>query len=161
MPSFFDDLNELATVDLQAADDKTLRLASHPLTEQELATLIRYQETFLAVAEAVSGPQALARAHSEALKASGLSDPKQVELGNALLRAFCGQRWAVNKLKQLEPRGPEADELRDRIREELARLERMDSLTRRYGEDTIALLHRHEETLLELHTRMTRVLSRG
>ena len=165
MPSFFDDTNEVAGPGMEAADDKTLRLASHPLTEQELATLIRYQEAFLAVAESTSGSDALAKAHTEAMKASGLSDSKYVEKGLALLRAFCGQRWAVSKLKdklkQLEPRGPEADELRGRIRDELARLERTDAFVRRYGEEPITLLQKHEETLVSLHTRMTRVLSRG
>jgi hypothetical protein len=165
MPSFFDDTNDVAAPGMEAADDRTLRLASHPLTEQELAALIRYQESFLAVAEPTPGPELLAKAHEEALKASGLSDSKHVEKGLALLRSFCGQRWAVrklkDKLKQLESRGPEADELRGRIRDELVRLERTDPFVRRYGEEPIALLQKHQETLVSLHTRMTRVLSRG
>jgi hypothetical protein len=165
MPSFFDDTNESANPGIQAADDRTLRLASHPLTEQELDALIRYQETFLAVAESTPGHEVLAKAHTEAMKASGLQDAKHMEQSLALLRSFCGQRWAVSKLKdklkQLEPRGPEADELRGRIRDELARLERTDAFVRRYGEEPIALLQKHEETLVLLHTRMTRVLSRG
>jgi hypothetical protein len=165
MPSFFDDTNDVDDPGIQAADDKTLRLASHPLTEQELHGLIRYQEAFLVVAESTPGHEVLAKAHTEAMKASGLSDAKHVERGLALLRSFCGQRWAVSKLKdklkQLEPRGPEADELRGRIRDELARLERTDAFIRRYGEEPIALLQKHEETLVSLHTRMTRVLSRG
>jgi hypothetical protein len=165
MSSFFDDTNDVADAGIQAADDKTLRLASHPLTEQELAALIRYQESFLAIAESTPGPDALARAHTEAMKASGLSDSKHVEKGLALLRAFCGQRWAVTKLrdkmKQLESRGSEVEELRVRIRDELARLERTDAFVRRYGEEPITLLQKHEEKLVSLHTRMTRVLSRG
>ncbi len=165
MSSFFDDTNEVAGPGMDAADDKTLRLASHPITEQELAALIRYQETFLAVAEPTPGSDVLAKAHAEAMKTSGLSDSKHVEKGLALLRSFCGQRWAVRKLKdkltQLESRGPEADELRGRIRDELVRLERTDPFVRRYGEGPIALLQKHEETLVSLHTRMTRVLSRG
>jgi hypothetical protein len=163
--SFFDAPSDARTQGIEAADDRTLRLAAYPLTEQELSALIRYQETFLAIAEPTPGSEALARAHSEAMKASGLSDARLVEMGNALLRSFCGQRWAASKLrdklKQLEPKGPEADELRGRIQEELVRLERTDNLVRRYGEETIALLLKHEETLLGLHTRMTRVLSRG
>lgn len=165
MPSFFDATNELADPGIQAADDKTLRLASHPLTEQELDGLIRYQDAFLAIAEPTSGQEVLAKAHTEAMRASRLSDPKLVEKGLALLRAFCGQRWAVrklqDKLKQLEAQGPEANELRGRIRDELARLERTDGFVRRYGEEPIALLQKHEERLVSLHTRMTRVLGRG
>ncbi|MFL5347955.1 MAG: hypothetical protein ACJ8AT_24450 [Hyalangium sp.] len=165
MPSFFDNWKASADPGVQAADDRTLRLAAHPLTEQDLAALIHYQETFLAIAEPTPGAEALARAHSEALKVSGLADSRHVEQGNALLRSFFGQRWAVgklrDKLKQLESRGPEADELRGKIRNELARLERTDSFVRRYGEESISLLLKHEEKLLGLHSRMTRVLSRG
>ncbi len=165
MSSFFDDTNEPVTDGVLAADDRTLRLASHPLTEEDLSALIRYQETFLATAEPTPGPEALSRAHSEALQASGLGDARKVEQGNALLRSFCGQRWAVgklkDKLKQLDPGGAKADELRGRIREELARLERTDAFVRRYGQETITLLLKHEEQLLGLHTRMTRVLSRS
>jgi hypothetical protein len=164
MASFFDEPDGPADVGMDAADDRTLRLASHPLTEQELTALIRYQEAFLAIVEPSPSPDKLAQAHDEGIKASGLV-PKKVELGQALLRSFCGQRWGVSKLKdklkQIEPRGPEADELRDRIRGEMARLERTEGFVRRYGEETIALLLKHEETLLGLHTRMTRVLSRG
>ncbi|WP_224363178.1 hypothetical protein [Hyalangium versicolor] len=165
MPSFFDNWNASADPGVQAADDRTLRLASHPFTEQELEGLIRYQETFLSIAEANQGPDTLARAHTEALKASGFSDPRHVEAGQALLRAFCGQRWAVSKLrdklKQLESKGSEADELRERIRGEMARLERTDTFVRRYGEGPIALLRKYGEKLLALHTRMTQVLSKG
>jgi hypothetical protein len=164
MPSFLDDLNGTIDPGIQAADDRTLRLASHPFTEQELAALIRYQEAFLAIAETGPSTEALAQAHEEAIKASGLQ-PKQVELGQALLRAYCGQRWAVrklqDKLKQLESQGPEKDEMRARIWSELVRMERTEAFVRRYGEGPIALLQKHEETLLGLHTRMTRVLSRG
>jgi len=164
MPSLFDEPDAPADVGMDAADARTLRLASHPLTEQELTALIRYQEAFLAIVEPSPTPDTLARAHDEGIKASGLK-PKHVELGQALLRSFCGQRWGVSKLKdklkQIESRGPEADPLRARIRDELARLERTEAFVRRYGEESISLLLKYEETLLGLHTRMTRVLSRG
>lgn len=164
MSSLFDEPAEPANVGMDAADDRTLRLASHPFTEQELGGLIRYQEAFLAAAEPDSSSEGLAKAHAEGLKASGMQ-LKHVELGLALLRAYCGQRWAVSKLKdklkQLEAQGPAADELRGRIRSELARMERTEAFVRRYGEGPVALLQKHEETLLGLHTRMTRVLSRG
>ena len=165
MPSFFDDADNSISSDIAAADNRTLRLAVHPLTAAELAGLIRYQETFLSIAEPTPGPEALARAHTEALKASGLPDSKRADQGNALLRTFCGQRWGVyklrDKLKQIESRGPEADELRERIREELTRLERTDAFAKRYGEEAVALIEPHAEKLVELHARMTRVLSRG
>ena len=75
MPSFFDDTNEVAGPGMGAADDKTLRLASHALTEQELAALIHYQETFLAIAEPTPGPEVLARAHTEAMRCAGGTCP--------------------------------------------------------------------------------------
>ena len=166
MPSFFDDANNSISADIEAADNRTLRLAVHPLTEEELAGLIRYQETFLAIAEPTPGSEALARAHTEALKTSGLPDSKRADQGNAMLRTFCGQRWGVyklrDKLKQLESQqGPAADEKREHIREEMARLERTDAFTRRYGEQALALILPHEAKLVDLHTRMTKVLSRG
>jgi hypothetical protein len=165
MPSFFDNWRASADPGVQNADDRTLRLASHPLTEQELDALIRYQEAFLAIAEPTSGTETLTRAHAEALKAAGLEDAKFVEQGFALLRSFFGQRWAVSKLrdklKQLEARGTETEELRGRIQGEMARMERTDTFVRRYGEEPIQLLLKNEEKLLGLHTRMTRVLSRG
>lgn len=166
-PSFFDDTNGLPSGGAyEAGDDRTLRLAVHPLTEEELAKLMRYQETFLAVAEASQDPNVLARAHTEGLKVSGLPDAKRVEQGSAVLRTFGGQRWAVSKLKdklkQLEAQGPEADERRAHIRGELARLEqRTTAFARRYGQETLELLQKHEERLLALHTRMTQLLSRG
>ena len=49
----------------------------------------------------------------------------------------------------------------DRIREELTRLERTDAFARRYGEELLKLLQKQEQRLVELHTRMTQVLSRG
>jgi hypothetical protein len=167
MPSSFDNWNTSSDPSVQAADDRTLRLATHPLTQQELDALLRYQETFLTLAEDKTGHEAIAQAHLEALEAAGLSksEAKDVEQRLALLRSFSGQRWTVSqlrdKLKQLEAQGPEEDELRSRVRTQLARMERTDAFARRYGEESIALLLRHEEKLLALHTRMVRVLSRG
>jgi len=63
MPSFFDEPDAPADVGMDAADDRTLRLATHPLTEHELAALLRYQEAFLAIAEPSPSPDKLARAH--------------------------------------------------------------------------------------------------
>ena len=95
---------------------------------------------------------------------------KAAELGNAMLRAFSGRRWAVQKLQDKlrqveggsEPKGPQVDELRTRIREELTKQEAAtDALARRYGTDALALLRAREAELVDLHTRMTRLLSRG
>lgn len=161
----FEEPREFLGTDLSAADDKTLRLAMHAYTEEELAGLKRFVERYLTHAEPAQGPAALATAHQEAMKDCGLP-PKRVEQGLALLRLFGGKRWTVQrlraKLQQLESDGPEKDELRGKIHDELDRLEReTNDLARRFGQETLALLRRHEPELLALHTRMTQVLSRG
>ncbi|ADO72109.1 hypothetical protein [Stigmatella aurantiaca] len=165
-PSFFEDLNASVTSEVLAADDRTLRLAASPLTEEEVLGLLRYQEAFLSIAEADPGPEGLARAYTEALKASGLPEARRVDQGNAIIRTFAGQRWAVgqlqDKVKQLEAQGAEAQERRQRIEGDLAKLERRTALlARRYGEQTLALLRQHEARLLALHVRMDQVLNRG
>lgn len=174
MSSLFDDLskpserpqgfNSETTTDLQSADDKTLRLASPPLSEPELQALVRYQEAFLAHAEQPgAGPEALAEAHQRGLEAAGLKDVKAVEQGSVLLRTFCGRRWTVQRLKtrlaELEAQAdPKSAERAAKAREELERLEDLEPLMRRWGTETVALLCLHEERLLALHGRLTRVL---
>jgi hypothetical protein len=164
--SFFDFGGDFGTTDLSAADDKTLRLAMAPLSEEELGGLKRFMQTWLTHAEPASGQEALAKAHQEGLQATGGMKPGRVEQGLALLRLFCGKRWTAQrlrtKLQQLESAGPEKDALREKIHEELDRLEReTEELGRRFGPETVLLLRRHEPELLALHTRMTQVLSRG
>jgi hypothetical protein len=171
-PSFFDDAgyqdirNIERSSNMEAADDRTLRMAYLPVDGPLLDALVRYQRTYLTHAEAGQGTEALGSAHTEALKDSGL-DARTTEQGTAMLRAFSGRRWATrkfqDKLRELEDApGPQGEELRKRIREELAKQERAtEALARRYGPDTLALLRAREEELLELHTRMTRLLSRG
>jgi hypothetical protein len=171
-PSLFDDLgfqdvrNAERSSNLDAADDRTLRMAAMPVDEPLLDALVRYQEAYLTHAEAGQGTEALGRAHTEALAASGL-DSRTAEQGTALLRAFSGRRWAAqkfqDKLRQLEgATGPQVEELRKRVREELTNQERAtEALARRYGDSTLALLRAREAVLVGLHTRMTRLLSRG
>ncbi|RKH14368.1 hypothetical protein D7V97_03275 [Corallococcus sp. CA053C] len=169
-PSLFDDYLDVRNVetgpDFDAADDRTLRMASRPVDKGMLDALVRYQETFLAHVEADVRPEAMARAQTEALAASGL-DLKAVEWGLSVLRAFGGRRWTLqrlqSKLTELEAaRGPEVDALRQRVRDELQKQERhTEALSRRYGAETVALLREHEATLVALHTRLTKVLSRG
>jgi len=162
---FQDVPNRESSTDLTAADDRTLRWAAPPLDAAMLDALIRYQQRYLSHAEAGQGAEALASAHTEALAASGL-DSKAAEQGSALLRAFGGRRWAVRKLQeklgQLQGGGAAEEELRTRIQDELTKQEReTDALARRYGDDALALLRPREEELLALHTRLTRLLTRG
>jgi hypothetical protein len=164
--SLFDDLETAPTAGMEAADAKTLRLSAHPLTPDELQSLVRYQEAYLAHAEQSSvGHDALGAAHELGLKASGL-EVKKVELGLSLLRAYSGKRWTARKLRtrlaELERQtDPVSTEKARRAREEMARVEDLDPLARRYGQETIDLLNDHEERLVDLHARMQKALSRA
>ncbi|NMO16392.1 hypothetical protein HPC49_50160 [Pyxidicoccus fallax] len=171
-PSLFDDAgyqdvpNFERSTQLDAADDRTLRMAYLPVDGALLDSLVRYLRTYVSHAEAGKGTEALVRAHSEALTASGL-DSKKAEQGTAILRAFSGRRWAAqklqDKLRQIEGQtGATVEELREKLREELTKQETAtEALARRYGADTLALLRSREPELLDLHTRLTRLLSRG
>jgi hypothetical protein len=164
--SLFDDLeSQPASVGMEAADAKTLRLSAPEFSETTLEALIRYQEAFLAHAEQPSvSPDSLGTAHQLGLQASGL-DVKTVEKGNALLRAYSGKRWTARRLKtRLAELEQQADatsaEKARRAREEMYRIEDLEPLARRYRQETIDLLNQHEERLVELHVRMQKVLNR-
>ena len=161
--SLFDDLDSSPSARMDSADSRTLRLSAHPLTEAELDGLVRYQEAFLGYLE--HAPQgtgaALVPAHEAGLQASGLP-VKVVELGTALLRAYCGQRWTARTLRErldaLEAQ-PDARERVDKGRGELRRLEDLEPLARRYGQGSIDLLNGREDRLVALHTRMQKALT--
>jgi hypothetical protein len=164
--SMFDDIDAAPPGLMEAADSRTLRLSAHPLTESELEGLVRYQEAFLAhMEQAAVAHDAFTTAHQLGLQASGL-DMKVVELGNALVRAYCGQRWTARKVRT---RLAELEKLTDAIsqekarkaRDELGRLEDLGPLARRYGQQAIDLLDQHEDRLLALHTRMQKALTRA
>lgn len=171
-PSLFDDHgyqdvpNRETGINLSAADDRTLRMAMPPVDGALLDALVRYQETFLAHVGSDRGAEVLARAHALAQTASGL-EARALEQGIAMLRAFSGRRWTArkldDKLRQLEAASEaSAEELRTRVRDELGKQERETvALGRRYGEATLALLRERETSLLDLHTRMTGLLSQG
>lgn len=151
---------------MEAADARTLRLSAQALTPDELQSLLRYQETFLAHAEQSSaGHDALGAAHELGLEASGL-EMKKVDQGLALLRAYAGKRWTARKLRtrlaELEQQTDSVStEKARRAREEMARVEDLESLARRYSQETIDLLNEHEERLVDLHARMQKALSRA
>jgi hypothetical protein len=162
--SLFDDLDASHSAQMDSADSRTLRLSAHPLTEAELEGLVRYQEAFLAHLERDQGAGAVVQAHEAGLTASGLST-KVVELGTALLRAYCGQRWTARTLRErlasLAARADAASQAKaDKGRGELRRLEDLEPLARRYGQGSIDLLNGQEERLVALHTRMQKALTR-
>ncbi len=156
--SMFDDLETERSAQFESADARTLRLAAHPLTPEELESLVRYQEAFLTHGEQPSlGHEALSTSHQRGLEASGMKDVRVVEQGLSLLRAYCGQRWTARKIAS---RLPELDEEKaSKARDELRRLEDMEPLARRYGQEVIDLLRQNEDRLLALHIRMQKLLS--
>ena len=163
--SLFDDLDSSPSGALDSADARTLRLSAPSLTPEGLEALVRYQEAFLGHLEGPSGGvDAIATAHERGVSASGL-ETKAVELGMSLLRAYCGQRWTAHRLRErlgeLEKHTDAAsvDKAR-RAREELRRLEDLEPLARRYGQQAVELLDAHEDRLVALHTRLQRALTR-
>lgn len=164
--SMFDDIDAAPSGLMEAADSRTLRLSAHPLTESELEGLVRYQEAFLGhIEQATVAHDAFARAHELGLKASGL-ELKVLELANALVRAYCGQRWTARKVRtrlaELEKQTDAASvEKARKARDELGRLEHLEPLARRYGQQAIDLLNPHEDRLVALHARMQKALTRA
>ncbi|MET0402466.1 MAG: hypothetical protein ABW123_08685, partial [Cystobacter sp.] len=140
--SMFDELDATPSGVMEAVDARTLRLSAHPLTADELQGLLRYQEAFLTRAEGPgAGPDALVEAHQAGLEASGL-DVKRVELGNSFLRAYCGQRWTAGRLRtrlgEMEARADaESTEKAAKVRTELRRIDNLEPLARRYGQESL------------------------
>jgi hypothetical protein len=165
MAPLFDDEAELIPLQQEpgTGDSRTLRLASPPLDDAQLEALLRYQRAFLAHAEPrrPAGPLSaalLSEAHAAGLAASGL-DVKQVERGSALLRAFAGRRWTLQRVRTryAELQGEQtsrAAEQRARVEEELARLESLQELEQRYGSELVSRLLAREAELVDLHTRL-------
>jgi hypothetical protein len=153
---------------LDAADARTLALAAGTLDDAMLDRYVRHQEVYLAAAEdALHKGQpyatALTEAHRLAEQASGLT-PRNEGALMAAVRAFCTVRHAValldRKLARLEAQGaPESE--RAEVRSERARLDAMVPLEQRYGAEALARLKARETTLMGLHERTTRLLSRG
>jgi hypothetical protein len=95
----------------------------------------------------------MASAHRLALAASGLSQ-EVLERALAVLRRFAGNREVAG---QLRARAAEVDaERAEDLRERLARLDR--ELRERDDPDTVELLLRQEDAVLDLHRRLARVL---
>ncbi|HET9449711.1 MAG TPA: hypothetical protein VFO83_02460 [Aggregicoccus sp.] len=169
MPPLFEDEAELVPLYQEpgTGDSRTLRLASPQLDDAQLEALVRYQQAFLAHAEPrrPAGPvpaSLITEAHEAGLGASGL-DVKAVERGSALLRAFAGRRWTLQRVRtrygelQAE-QTPRAAEQRARVEEELARLESLQELEQRHGPELISRLLAREAELVDLHARLGALL---
>jgi len=139
--------------DVVGGDARTLSFAAYRLDPRLLDQLLRYQRALLTELQQDWSPDAMAAAHRKALAASGLSQDV-VERALAVLRRFAGNREVAGRLRaRAASVDPErAGDLRDR----LGALDR--ELRERDDPETIALLLQHEEELLDLHRRTSRLL---
>ncbi len=131
-----------------AADDKTLRLAAPGVNAEKVEAFLAYQRAFVAQTGLT-----LADAHLKALEESGLDGKAQGQL-NTVAQAYCGRRLSARMLQEKLP-GLEG-EVAEKAQKELARLEDLTELTRRYGNDAIACLQAREAELLEAHRAVLR-----
>lgn len=175
----FDDLPATAIPeDVLAADDRTLRLAAPYFTPEEVDRFLRYQAALrdrlkAAPLHADQWHHHLSRAHEDALAESGLSVNQHAQI-NSVASQYATRRGSVRRLRakqeelrraiaKLEASGadvpPEQQELDYRIATELARLEPLAPLERRFGKEAIDALRAQEERLLELHAEVSRLLA--
>ncbi len=139
--------------DVAGGDARTLSFAAYRVDAALLDQLLRYERTLLEELKQGWSPAAMASAHRLALASSGLSQDV-VERALAVLRRFAGNREVAARLRA---RSSSVDpERADDLRQRLAALDR--ELRERDDPDTIALLLQHEDTLLDLHRRLARVL---
>ncbi len=144
---------ERAGDDVAGGDARTLSFAAYRIDASLLDQLLRYERALLGELEQGWSPDAMAAAHRKALAASGLSQ-EVVERALAVLRRFAGNRVVAERLRaRAASVDPEhAGDLHDR----LATLDR--ELRERDDPETIALLLRHEDALLDLHRRLSQLL---
>lgn len=139
--------------DIGGGDARTLSFAAYRIDAALLEKLLRYQRTLLEELGHGWSPAAMASAHRLALASSGLSQDV-VERALAVLRRFAGNREVAGRLR--ERSGSVDSERAEDLQERLAALDR--ELRERDDADTIALLLQHEDTLLDLHRRLSRLL---
>jgi hypothetical protein len=138
--------------DLDAADDRTLRLAAPEVTVERLDRYLAFQRALAAVPLSAD-PAAVARVHAEAVRSSGLSAREVGEI-DAVARDFAGRRAVTRRLRErLEGAGPE---LRARLEQELRGRDDDGAVERRYGRPALEALLAREEALLALHLQRPR-----
>jgi hypothetical protein len=139
--------------DLAGGDARTLSFAAYRIDAALLDQLLRYQRTLLEELAQGWSPAAMASAHRLALASSGLSQ-EVVERALAVLRRFAGNREVAGRLRARS--GSLGPDRAEDLQERLAALDR--ELRERDDPATIGLLLQHEDTLLDLHRRLSRLL---
>jgi len=139
--------------DVTGGDARTLSYAAYRIDAALLEKLLHYQRALLDDLPESWSPAAMASAHRLALAGSGLSQDV-VERALAVLRRFAGNREVAGRLRAHAATvdAERAGDLGDR----LAALDR--ELRERDDPDTIELLLKQEDTLLDLHRRLSQVV---
>jgi hypothetical protein len=139
------------------SDDRTLRLAAPEVTPEKVEAFLRYQRALCARPDAE-----LADAHAAALAKSGLDGNAHARL-NSVAQAYCGRVQAARRLRSrietLRQGSPNEQALARKAALEVARLEDLSDLARRYGADALACLGAREAALLEAHEAVVRRLT--
>jgi len=139
--------------DLAGGDARTLSFAGYRIEAGLLDQLMHYQRGLLEQLSEGWSPTAMASAHRLALAGSGLSQDV-VERALAVVRRFAGNREVARRLRASLERvtwGRGED-----LRQRLDALDR--ELRERDDPETVSLLLRNEDTLLDLHRRVSRLL---
>ena len=165
--------------EMQAADDKTLRLSAVEISRDDVDALLVYQRAlrdyleFSPVCRAAWVEQ-LAEAHRRSLSEAGLDPARHARLA-PIAADFSGKRMTVRRLRErlrelndriarMQAEGahvPAPDrELVGKLAAELSRLDELYPLERRYGADAIAALRQREDELVALHEQLSPLLAR-
>ncbi len=144
---------ERSSDNLAGGDARTLSFAAYRIDAALLQRLLQYQRTVLEELGQRWTPAAMASAHRKGLAAAELSQDV-VERPLAVLRRFAGNREVAGRLRA-RMRDVAPDRAED-LQERLAALDR--ELRERDDPDTIRLLLDHEDAVLDLHRRLSRLL---
>lgn len=174
----FDDQVPRASVltdEIQAGDDRTLRLAAPLFTTGQLEQFVTYQQKLrdrlsTSPLHREQWDAWFAAGHQAALADCGLSAADHARI-SAVVAKFCAHLTTRRVLQQkqaelrihlagVEATGAEPSlderEVERRLSSELARLQSLAPLERRYGAEAIALLQDWADQLLALHADIAR-----
>jgi len=150
------------------SDLNTLRLASVKLSPELLAQFLRYQRVVLSELSAHQPGDWAGRfafAHARGLTESKLEGLTLQKL-RVLVSDFCGRRSAALTVKQriadaehqlAAKADPKTQQLLERARKELPKLEDLTEYEDRYGAEAVALLRSDELELVTLHRDLARI----
>lgn len=153
-------------INMEAADDKTLRLASPEVNADLLDGLLAYQRMLLEeLADAtVPAAERLDRGRAKALAQSGIPAAKLHRLeafvrdvaAKVLVRQRLEKRQA--ELSQSQAKNPLEQKRRDELAKELRTRDPLPLLRRRYGDAAVDLVLARLDALLDVHQALERAI---